>query len=227
MQKGKRGFFREGAQPYRLMCHRQSVIGMAHRRIKSLLSTARPAVGVRLMLSYSHRAVVLFPEFRTQSSKFRTGRPRSITRPRFPQTRTCAINAFGFSSYSFATPRSIGESDGRSFLHHNRFTAVTRQRAVHGEHETESIERLPRLCRSSPRYFPSRPIFFNADAAVDRTSWSSSLNAVCSSGTAFLAASPISPSAYAASDRIGLSRSLIALRNSGVLAVEGASSMIF
>ena len=36
---------------------------------------------------------------------FRTGWPRAVARPGLPQTRTCAINAFGSSSYPFATPR--------------------------------------------------------------------------------------------------------------------------
>ena len=35
----------------------------------------------------------------------RTGWPRAVSRPGLPQTRTCAINAFGSSSYHFATPR--------------------------------------------------------------------------------------------------------------------------
>ena len=35
----------------------------------------------------------------------RTGWPRAVSRPGLPQTRTCAINAFGSSSYPFATPR--------------------------------------------------------------------------------------------------------------------------
>jgi hypothetical protein len=34
-----------------------------------------------------------------------TGWPRAVSRPGLPQTRTCAINAFGSSSYPFATPR--------------------------------------------------------------------------------------------------------------------------
>jgi uncharacterized protein YbcI len=34
-----------------------------------------------------------------------TGWPRAVARPGLPQTRTCAINAFGSSSYPFATPR--------------------------------------------------------------------------------------------------------------------------
>ena len=35
----------------------------------------------------------------------RTGWPRAVFRPGLPQTRTCAINAFGSSSYPFATLR--------------------------------------------------------------------------------------------------------------------------
>ena len=34
-----------------------------------------------------------------------TGWPRAVARPRLPQTRTCAINAFGSSNCHFATPR--------------------------------------------------------------------------------------------------------------------------
>jgi hypothetical protein len=34
-----------------------------------------------------------------------TGWPRAVPRPGLPQTRTCAINAFGPSSYPLATPR--------------------------------------------------------------------------------------------------------------------------
>jgi hypothetical protein len=37
--------------------------------------------------------------------KFRTGWPRAVTRPGLPQTRTCAINAFGSSGYTFAALR--------------------------------------------------------------------------------------------------------------------------
>ena len=40
-----------------------------------------------------------------RDSGFRTGWPRAVARPGLPQTRTCAINAFGSSGYPFATPR--------------------------------------------------------------------------------------------------------------------------
>ena len=35
----------------------------------------------------------------TKANEYRTGWPRAVARPRLPQTRTCAINAFGSSSY--------------------------------------------------------------------------------------------------------------------------------
>ena len=50
--------------------------------------------------AYWGRACV-YAEFR----EFRTGWPRAVACPGLPQTRTCAINAFGSSSYPFATPR--------------------------------------------------------------------------------------------------------------------------
>jgi hypothetical protein len=46
----------------------------------------------------------------------RTGWPRAVSRPGLPQTRTCAINAFGSSSYPFATRRHtewIAQAYGR------------------------------------------------------------------------------------------------------------------
>jgi len=36
-------------------------------------------------------------------TEFQTGWPRAVTRPGLPQTRTCAINAFGSSSNTFAS----------------------------------------------------------------------------------------------------------------------------
>ncbi len=39
------------------------------------------------------------------ADRVETGWPRAVSRPGLPQTRTCAINAFGSSSYPFATPR--------------------------------------------------------------------------------------------------------------------------
>ena len=42
-----------------------------------------------------------------KSGEIRTGWPRAVARPGLPQTRTCAINAFGSSSYPFATLRHV------------------------------------------------------------------------------------------------------------------------
>jgi hypothetical protein len=40
-----------------------------------------------------------------ESEKRLTGWPRAVSYPGLPQTRTCAIDALGSSSYLFATPR--------------------------------------------------------------------------------------------------------------------------
>ena len=42
---------------------------------------------------------------RPAKDRQRTGSPGAVARPGLPQTRTCAINAFGSSSYPFATRR--------------------------------------------------------------------------------------------------------------------------
>ena len=59
----------------------------------------------------------------------RTGWPRAVSRPEFPQTRTCAINAFGSSSYPFTTSRHTHEGGVRESAGQNR-QGVADERAV-------------------------------------------------------------------------------------------------
>jgi len=56
-----------------------------------------PAAGLPLWIAWR--------DIRRAELEKRTGWPRAVTRPRLPQTRTCAINAFGSSGYPFATRR--------------------------------------------------------------------------------------------------------------------------